>query len=49
MQLASAPELEGVTGKYFVGSREKAPAAAALDPALARTLWDESAKLVGLA
>ena len=47
--LASAPELEGTTGKYFVGGREKAPAPAGLDPALARTLWDESAKLVGLA
>ncbi len=47
--LASAPELEGTSGKYFVGGREKAPAAAALDPALARALWDESAKLVGLA
>jgi len=49
VQLASAPELEGVTGKYFVGGKEKAPDPAALDPALARALWDESAKLVGLA
>jgi NAD(P)-dependent dehydrogenase (short-subunit alcohol dehydrogenase family) len=47
--LASAPELETVTGKYFVGGVEKAPAPAAQDGGLARSLWDESAKLVGLA
>ena len=47
--LASAPELEGVTGKYFVSGKEKAPAHAAQDAGLARSLWDESAKLVGLA
>jgi retinol dehydrogenase-13 len=46
--LASAPELEGVTGKYFVGGAEKAPAPAAQAGGLARSLWDESAKLVGL-
>ena len=46
--LSAAPEHEKTTGKYFVSEREKAPAAAALDPALAARLWDESAKLVGL-
>lgn len=49
VQLASAPELEVVTGKYFVSGWEKAPDPAALDAGLARALWDESAKLVGLA
>jgi NAD(P)-dependent dehydrogenase (short-subunit alcohol dehydrogenase family) len=49
VQLAAAPEVEGTTGKYFVAGREKAPDPAALDTALARGLWDESAKLVGLA
>lgn len=47
--LASAPEHEATTGRYFVSGREKAPAAAALDRALAERLWDESAKLVGVA
>ena len=47
--LASAPEVEGATGKYFVACKEKSPDPAALDPGLARALWDESAKLVGLA
>ena len=47
--LASAPELESTTGKYFVSGREKEPSALALDRALAERLWDESAKLVGVA
>ena len=48
VQLASAPELERTTGRYFVSGREKPPDAAAQDVALAGRLWDESAKLVGL-
>ncbi|MCL4355954.1 MAG: SDR family oxidoreductase [Thaumarchaeota archaeon] len=47
--LASSPDLEGVTGKYFDRKREKRPAAASYDRALARRLWDTSANLVGLA
>ncbi|MDG6899130.1 MAG: SDR family oxidoreductase [Nitrososphaerota archaeon] len=45
--LASSPGLEGVTGKYFDRKREKEPAAASYDRALARRLWDTSAGLVG--
>ena len=45
----SAPELEGVSGRYFSDCREKQPSAAARDDAAARRLWDASAKLVGLA
>jgi NAD(P)-dependent dehydrogenase (short-subunit alcohol dehydrogenase family) len=48
VQLASAPELERATGKYFVSQREKQPDPAALDEAMAERLWGESAKLVGL-
>jgi len=48
VQLASAPELERTSGRYFVSGREKPPHAAAQDVALAGRLWDESAKLVGL-
>ena len=47
--LASAPEHEATSGRYFVSGREKAPATAALDRGLAERLWDESAKLVGVA
>jgi retinol dehydrogenase-12 len=46
--LAGSPEVEGVTGKYFVRCREAKPTSTATDAALARTLWDASAKLVGI-
>ena len=45
----TAPELEGVSGRYFSDCREKEPSAAAHDDAAARRLWDASAKLAGLA
>jgi len=45
----TAPELEGVSGRYFSDCREKEPSAAARDDAAARRLWDASAKLAGLA
>lgn len=46
--LAVAEELEGVSGKYFHGLKEKAPAPEAEDAEVARRLWAESARLVGL-
>ncbi|KAF7481480.1 retinol dehydrogenase 13 isoform X1 [Marmota monax] len=46
--LAVAEELEGVSGKYFDGFKEKAPAPEAEDEELAQRLWAESAHLVGL-
>jgi retinol dehydrogenase 12 len=46
--LASAPELAGVTGKYFAKQREKKPSARALDVATQRHLWDVTADLVGV-
>ncbi|KAM6222636.1 retinol dehydrogenase 13 [Rhynchocyon petersi] len=46
--LAVAEELEGVSGKYFSGLKEKAPAPEAEDEEVARRLWAESARLVGL-
>jgi len=47
--VASAPELEGVTGRYFVKSREASTAPHAKDAALRRRLWEVSEKLLGLA
>ena len=47
--LASSPEVEGVTGKYFDGGQEKKSSDESYDQELARRLWDASAKLVGLA
>jgi NAD(P)-dependent dehydrogenase (short-subunit alcohol dehydrogenase family) len=37
--LATAPELQGVSGRYFVNGREARAAPGALDPALAARLW----------
>jgi NAD(P)-dependent dehydrogenase (short-subunit alcohol dehydrogenase family) len=46
--LASSPDVEGVTGKYFVKSIPMAPASISYDESLQRQLWEESAKLVNL-
>ncbi len=47
--LATAPELEKVTGKYFIKRREAASSAASHDEATAQRLWEESLRLAGLA
>jgi NAD(P)-dependent dehydrogenase (short-subunit alcohol dehydrogenase family) len=47
--VASAPELEGITGGYWVKCAPATPTAAAQDPDAARRLWDVSEHLVGLA
>ncbi len=41
---ATAPELGGRGGAYFADVREKAPSAAALDPANAELLWERTAR-----
>jgi retinol dehydrogenase-14 len=46
--LATAPELEEVTGKYFVRRKAVPSSAATYDLFVARQLWDESARLTGL-
>uniref|UniRef100_G1RIA9 Retinol dehydrogenase 13 n=1 Tax=Nomascus leucogenys TaxID=61853 RepID=G1RIA9_NOMLE len=46
--LAVAEELADVSGKYFDGLKQKAPAPEAEDEEVARRLWAESARLVGL-
>lgn len=46
--LATSPEVEGVTGKYFVKSIPKRSAAITYDESLQRQLWDECARLVNL-
>jgi retinol dehydrogenase 14 len=49
MHVAAAPELDGVTGKYFSTSlREAEPSALAQDGAGAKRLWEMSETLVGL-
>lgn len=46
--LASSPDVEGVTGRYFANSRPRRSAPASYDEAAAARLWDVSARLVGL-
>ncbi|OGQ11825.1 MAG: hypothetical protein A2138_03360 [Deltaproteobacteria bacterium RBG_16_71_12] len=47
--LATAPELAGVTGKYYVRRSERSTLAAARDEQLAQRLWQESERLTGMA
>ena len=47
--VASSPEVEGVTGKYFADCREKHPSPASHDEAVAKRLWEVSARMRGLA
>jgi len=46
VHLATAPELEGVTGKYFTTGRAAEPSALAQDDAAAKRLWEMSERLV---
>lgn len=46
--LASSPEVEGVTGRYFRDRREVVPSRAARDDEAARRLWRESEELTGV-
>jgi NAD(P)-dependent dehydrogenase (short-subunit alcohol dehydrogenase family) len=46
--LASSPEVEGVTGEYFVKCRKATPSRRARDDNEARTLWELSERLAGV-
>lgn len=48
VHLASAPEVAGVTGGYWVRSAPATPSAAARDDGAAARLWEVSADLVGV-
>ncbi|HYL51056.1 MAG TPA: SDR family oxidoreductase [Acidimicrobiia bacterium] len=45
--VASSPDVEGITGQYFVKCRVAGPSRAALDDDAAARLWEISAKLTG--
>jgi NAD(P)-dependent dehydrogenase (short-subunit alcohol dehydrogenase family) len=47
--LASSPEVQSITGKYFVDCKVTQPASQAADRTVARRLWDASAEMVHLA
>jgi len=46
VHLATASELEGVTGKYFTTGRAAEPSRLAQDDAAAKRLWEMSERLV---
>jgi hypothetical protein len=46
--VASAPELEQLSGRYFADSKPKRSAKRSYDEAAAARLWQVSADLVGL-
>jgi NAD(P)-dependent dehydrogenase (short-subunit alcohol dehydrogenase family) len=46
--LASSPEVEGVTGKYFIDSKEAPSSAESHDANVAKRLWEVSAQMTGL-
>jgi NAD(P)-dependent dehydrogenase (short-subunit alcohol dehydrogenase family) len=47
--LASSPEVQSISGKYFVDCKVTPPAPQATDMAVAKKLWDVSAEMVHLA
>jgi hypothetical protein len=46
--LASSPEVEGVTGRYFDKCAPRAPSAAALEDGAPQRLWTVSESMTGL-
>jgi len=49
VHVASAPDLEQVTGRYFASSKPRKSAKLSYDKAAAARLWHVSAGLAGLA
>ena len=49
VMLAADAGLADASGRYWLETEEKQPSDDARDPALAKRLWDESAKACGLA
>jgi NAD(P)-dependent dehydrogenase (short-subunit alcohol dehydrogenase family) len=45
VHLAASPEVEGISGKYFVGRRERPSSAESYDAAVAARLWTVSEEL----
>ena len=46
--VATAPELENTSGRYFADSKEHQPTSAARDAGAARRLWNQSCEWVGV-
>jgi NAD(P)-dependent dehydrogenase (short-subunit alcohol dehydrogenase family) len=48
LHLATSPDVEGVTGRYFAKSREKSPSKRARDDDVAEQLWARTAEITGV-
>jgi NAD(P)-dependent dehydrogenase (short-subunit alcohol dehydrogenase family) len=48
LRLATSPDVDGVTGRYFDGLREGRVSSQAYDPEARRRLWELSEELVGI-
>jgi len=48
VMVATSPKLRGVTGRFFSSERETTPSRRSQDPALAKALYETSARLVGV-
>jgi NAD(P)-dependent dehydrogenase (short-subunit alcohol dehydrogenase family) len=48
LRLATSPDVDGVTGRYFDGLREARASFQAYDPEARRRLWEVSEELVGI-
>lgn len=48
VHLASSPDVEGRSGGYYANLKQRTPSPLARDEAVARKLWDVSARLVGV-
>ena len=46
--LASSPDVEGMSGRYYADRKPLEPKKIANDPAARRRLWEESERLTGL-
>ena len=46
--LASSPEVEGITGKYFANKKEQKSSDDSYNETIAKKLWDIASKMVGL-
>lgn len=49
LHVATSPELEGVTGRYFVNSKAVKSSKASYDEQVAKRLWEVSAEMCGIA
>ena len=48
LYVATSPEVEGISGKYFSNMKETQSSGESYDEAEAKRLWDVSLKLTGL-